>query len=297
MDLIMAENRTKVWLITGSSTGFGRSLTKTVLKHGDCVVATARKLEQLSDLVTQYPETIKPVQLDVTKPQEVRNAVNAALDTFGRIDVLVNNAGYGALGAIEEFTDEAIRHQFETNVFGALDVMRVVLPVMRKQRNGHIINVSSVAGFVSFVGTGIYCGTKFALEGISEALAKEVAPLGIKVTIIELGAFRTDFNGRSLVTPDTLIDDYASTCGEFLQWIHNMNGKQPGDPDKAALAIIQAVTSNNPPLRLALGADAVNAIDAKLKSVKEELDTWKSVACDTAFEGVEVGAIGGEAKR
>ncbi|MHC0067415.1 oxidoreductase [Nostoc sp. UIC 10890] len=292
----MANNTTKVWFITGSSTGFGRSLTEAILKRGDHVVATARKPEQLSNLVDQYPETMKAVQLDVTKPQEVRDTVNVALDAFGRIDVLVNNAGYGALGAIEELSDDVIRRQFETNVFGALDIMRVVLPVMRKQRYGHIVNFSSVAGFVAFMGTGIYCGTKFALEGISEALAKEVAPLGIKVTIIEPGAFRTDFNGRSLVTPDELIDDYTSTCGQFLQWIRNMDNNQPGDPDKAALAIIQAVESDNPPLRLALGADAVNAIDAKLKSVKEELDTWKSVACDTAFEGVEVGAIGGSVK-
>ena len=293
----MASNTTKVWFITGSSSGFGRSLTKAVLKRGDRVVATARKLEQLSDFIDQYPETLKAVRLDVTKPQEVRYAVNAALDTFGSIDVLVNNAGYGALGAIEEFSDDAIRHQFETNVFGALDVMRVVLPIMRKQRHGHILNISSVAGFTSFEGTGIYCGTKYALEGLSEALAKEVAPLKIKVTIVEPGAFRTDFNGRSLVTPDILIDDYASTSGEFIDWIRNMDGKQPGDPDKAATAIIQAVESDNPPLRLALGADAVDAIETKLKSVKEELDTWKSVAYDTAFEGVEVGAIGGSATK
>jgi NAD(P)-dependent dehydrogenase (short-subunit alcohol dehydrogenase family) len=288
----MADN-TRVWFITGSSTGFGRSLTEAVLKHGDRVVATARKPEQLGDLVDQYPETAKAIRLDVTNPNEVRDAINSALDTFGRIDVVVNNAGYGALGAIEEVSDDAIRHQFETNVFGALDVMRAVLPVMRKQRSGHILNISSVGGFVAFGGTGIYCGTKFALEGLSEALAKEVESLGIKVTIVEPGAFRTDFNGRSLAVPDQQIDDYASTSGEFLNWIRDMDGKQPGDPNKAASAMIQAVESDNPPLRLPLGADAVSTISEKLESVKAELDAWKHVASDTAFEGVEVGAVGG----
>jgi len=284
---------TKVWLITGSSTGFGRSLTEAVLKHGYHVVATARKPEQLSDLVEQYPETAKAVRLDVTNPQEVRDAVKAALEAFGRIDVLVNNAGYGAVGAIEEVSDAAIRRQFETNVFGALDLTRAVLPTLRQQRSGHILNLSSVGGFVSFGATGVYCATKFALEALSEALSKEVASLGIKVTIIEPGAFRTDFNGRSLVAPEDLIEDYAPVSGAFLQWLDQMDGKQPGDPAKAAEAMIQVVESDNPPLRLALGADAVGAIEEKLKSVKEELDAWKEVAINTAFEGAEVSAIGG----
>jgi len=284
---------TKVWLITGSSTGFGRSLTEAVLKHGYHVVATARKPEQLSDLVEQYPETAKAVRLNVTNPQEVRDAVKAALEAFGRIDVLVNNAGYGAVGAIEEVSDAAIRRQFETNVFGALDLTRAVLPTLRQQRSGHILNLSSVGGFVSFGATGVYCATKFALEALSEALSKEVASLGIKVTIIEPGAFRTDFNGRSLVAPEDLIEDYAPVSGAFLQWLDQMDGKQPGDPAKAAEAMIQVVESDNPPLRLALGADAVGAIEEKLKSVKEELDAWKEVAINTAFEGAEVSAIGG----
>jgi len=284
---------TKVWLITGSSTGFGRSLTEAVLKHGYRVIATARKPEQLSDLIEQYPDTAKAVRLDVTNPQEVRDAVKAALEAFGRIDVLVNNAGYGAVGAIEEVSDEAIRRQFETNVFGALNLTRAVLPTLRQQRSGHILNLSSVGGFVSFGATGVYCATKFALEAVSEALAKEVASLGIKVTIIEPGAFRTDFNGRSLVAPEDLIEDYAPVSGAFLQWLEQMDGKQPGDPAKAAEAMIQVVESDNPPLRLALGADAVGAIAEKLQSVKEELDTWKEVAVNTAFEGAEVSAIGG----
>ena len=288
----MADNK-KVWLITGSSTGFGRSLTEAVLKHGHRVVATARKPEQLSDLVDRYPETAKAVRLDVTNSQEVRDAVNSALEAFGSIYVLVNNAGYGAVGALEEVSEEAIQRQYATNVFGALNTIRAVLPFMRQRRSGHILNLSSVGGFVSFAGSGIYCSTKFALEGLSEALSKEVAPLGIKVTIIEPGAFRTDFNGRSLATPEHLIEDYASTSGEFLKSFQENDGKQPGDPDKAALAMIQAVESDNPPLRLALGADAIHIIEEKLESVKAELEAWKQVGINTAFEGVEVGALGG----
>lgn len=288
----MASN-TKVWLITGSSTGFGRSLTEAVLKHGDRVVATARKPEQLNDLVDQYPETAKAFRLDVTNPQNISEVVDFALLTFGQIDVLVNNAGYGTMGAIEEVSDEAIQRQFDTNVFGALKMMRAVLPLMRKQRSGHILNLSSVGGFVSFGATGIYCGTKFALEALSEALSKEVESLGIKVTIVEPGAFRTDFNGRSLAAPEQPIDDYAPITGPFLNWLQEMDGKQPGDPDKAAQAMIKVVESDNPPLRLALGADAVSAIEAKLDSVKAELDAWKQVSLDTAYEGSVMSAIGG----
>lgn len=288
----MADNA-KVWLITGSSTGFGRSLTEAVLKKGDSVIATARKPEQLDDLVAKYTDAAKAVRLDVTNPQEVHDAVDAAINAFGRIDVLVNNAGYGTVGAIEEVSDEAIRRQFDTNVFGALEMMRTVLPIMRQQRSGHILNVSSVGGFASFGATGIYCATKFALEALSEALAKEVAALGIKVTIIEPGAFRTDFNGRSLSAPEQLIEDYTPVSGAFLKWLEDMDGKQPGDPDKAAAAMIQVVESDNPPLRLALGADAVAAIEEKLKSVQAELDAWKEVSVNTAFDGVEMGAIGG----
>ena len=283
----------KVWLITGSSTGFGRSLTEAVLKKGDRVIATARKLEQLDDLIAQYPGTAKAIRLDVTDLQQVHDAVKAAIAAFGQIDVLVNNAGYGSMGAIEEVSNEAIRHQFETNVFGVLNVTRAVLPVMRQQRSGHILNLSSIGGFVAFAGVGIYNGSKFALEGISEALAQEVAPLGIKVTIVEPGAFRTDFNGRSLAMPDQRIEDYASTSGKLLSWVVEMDGQQPGDPHKAAEAMIQAVASENPPLRLVLGADAVNLMESKLQSVKAELDTWKDVSVNTAFEGVEVGTIGG----
>jgi short-subunit dehydrogenase len=170
---------------------------------------------------------------------------------------------------------------------------REVLPIMRSQHSGHILNISSVGGVVSMAGAGIYCGTKFALEAVSEALAQEIASLGIKVTIVEPGAFRTDFGGRSLSTPEQTIPDYAETSGKMMEWVRDIDGKQPGDPDKAAQAMIKVVKSDNPPLRLALGEDAVNGIDRKLESMKAELDAWKDVSMNTAFEGATVGAIGG----
>jgi NAD(P)-dependent dehydrogenase (short-subunit alcohol dehydrogenase family) len=289
----MTHPDTRVWFITGSSTGFGRALAEAVLASGDSAVLTARKPQQLEDLTQRFPERSLAVRLDVTKPQEVAEAVEGAIATFGRIDVLVNNAGYGWVGAIEEASDEDIRKQFETNVFGVLSLTKAVLPHLRKQQSGHIINFSSVGGFVGFPGSGIYCSTKFAIEGISEALAQEVKHLGIKVTIVEPGAFRTDFNGRSLVLSDTHLEDYQAIVGGFRQWLQEMDGKQPGDPKKAALAIIQAVNSSNPPLRLLLGADAVNAIESKLESVKAELEDWKEVSINTAYEGAVVSAVGG----
>lgn len=291
MTNVNREGRT--WLITGCSTGFGRALAEAVLAHGDRLIATARKPEQLQDLVELYPQQVRTFALDVTDKDSIHSAVSQAKEAFGRIDVLVNNAGYGTMGAIEEVSDEAIERQYDTNVFGTLNTIRAVLPIMRQQHSGHILNLSSTGGMVSFAATGIYCSTKFAVEGLSEALAKEVAPLGIKVTIVEPGAFRTDFNGRSLSVPEQQIDDYAETTGKFLEWLKQIDGKQPGDPEKAARAMIQAVESNEPPLRLALGEDAVNAIEQKLQSVKAELDEWRSVSLATAFEGATVGAIGG----
>lgn len=288
-----ANSEPRTWLITGCSTGFGRALAVAVLEHGDRLIATARKPEQLQDLVDRYPSLVRTFALDVTDKDSIRSAVSQAKEAFGRIDVLVNNAGYGTIGAIEEVSDEAIQRQYDTNVFGTLNMIRAVLPIMRQQHSGNILNLSSVGGMVSFAATGIYCSTKFAVEGLSEALAKEVAPLGIKVTIVEPGAFRTDFSGRSLDIPEQQIDDYAETTGKFLEWMKQIDGNQPGDPEKAARAMIQAVESDEPPLRLALGEDAVGAIEQKLESVKAELDQWRSVSLATAFEGATVGAIGG----
>ncbi|MBW4688915.1 MAG: SDR family NAD(P)-dependent oxidoreductase [Komarekiella atlantica HA4396-MV6] len=273
----------KVWLITGCSTGFGRALAEAVLKKGDEVLATAREPEQLRPLIEDYPETAKAVYLDVTLSQDIQAAVDTAIATFGRIDVLVNNAGYGLIGALEEVNDTDIRQQFETNFFGALRLMRAVLPLMRQQGSGHIVNMSSTAGLVGFGGSSIYCGTKFALEGTSEALAKEVESFGIKVTLIEPGAFRTNFNGRSLAAAEQSIDAYATVSGASLQWFKEMDGKQPGNPAKAAQAIIQAVESHHPPMRLALGTDAMSLIQEKLESVKTNLDAWQQVTVSTDY--------------
>ncbi|BAZ22186.1 short-chain dehydrogenase/reductase SDR [Kalymmatonema gypsitolerans NIES-4073] len=273
----------KVWLITGCSTGFGRALAEAVLKKGDEVLATARQPEQLRALIEDYPKTAKAVRLDVTSSQNIQAAVDTAIATFGRIDVLVNNAGYGLIGALEEVSDVDIRQQFETNFFGALRLIRTVLPLMRQQGSGHIVNMSSTAGLVGFGGSSIYCGTKFALEGTSEALAKEVKSFGIKVTLIEPGAFRTDFNGRSLAAAKQPIDAYVPVSGSSLQWFKDMDGKQLGNPPRAAQAIIQAVESPHPPMRLVLGTDAMSLIQQKLEWIKTDLDTWQQVTVSTDY--------------
>ena len=273
----------KVWLITGCSTGFGRALAEAVLKKGDYLLATAREPEQLRALIEHYPETAKPVRLDVTSPQDIQAAVDAAIATFGQIDVLVNNAGHGFIAALEEVSDVDIYQFFETNFFGALRLMRTVLPVMRQQGSGHIVNMSSTAGLVGFAGSSLYCGAKFALEGISEALAKEVESFGIKVTLIEPGAFRTDFNGRSLAAAKQSINAYAPVSGASLQWFKEMDSQQPGDPRLAAQAIIQAVESPHPPMRLALGTDAMSLIQEKLEWVKTDLDAWQQVTVSTDY--------------
>jgi NAD(P)-dependent dehydrogenase (short-subunit alcohol dehydrogenase family) len=282
----------KVWFITGSSTGFGRELAEEALAQGHRVVATARRPEVLQELTEEYPETARTVRLDVTQPEEVRAAISEALREFGRIDVVVNNAGYGAIGALEEYSDEQLRRQFETNFFGAVDVTRAALPVLRAQRSGHIINISSVGGFVSFPSGGLYCASKFALEAVSEALAAEVEAHGIKVTIVEPGAFRTAFNGGALDVAARRMSEYPST-EQFLSWLKENDGRQPGDPRKAARAMIQVVESANPPLRLPLGEDALTAIEGKLANVKEEIARWREIGAATAYEGATYSAIGG----
>ncbi|MBW4422623.1 MAG: SDR family NAD(P)-dependent oxidoreductase [Myxacorys californica WJT36-NPBG1] len=273
----------KVWLITGCSTGFGRALAEAVLKKGDSLIATAREPEQLRALIEPYPETAKAVRLDVTLPQDIQAAIDTAIATFGRIDVLVNNAGHGLIAALEEISDVDIHQFFETNFFGAVRLMRAVLPLMRQQGSGHIVNMSSTAGLVGFGGSSLYCGAKFALEGTSEALAKEVESFGIKVTLIEPGAFRTDFNGRSLAAAEQPIHAYASVSAASLQWFKEMDGQQPGNPAKASQAIIQAVEDPHPPMRLALGTDAMTLIQEKLESIKTDLDAWQQVTVSTDY--------------
>lgn len=281
----------KVWFITGSNSGFGRSLVEAALAKGDNVVATTRHPEEIQDLEKQYPDTVKAVRLDVTKSEEIKAAIDTALQSFGQIDLLVNNAGFGTLGAVEEVSEDKIRYQFEVNCFGTLNLTRAVLPHFRQRRSGHILNISSVGGFTAFPGTGIYCSTKFAIEGYSEALAKEVAPLGIKLTLVEPGAFRTEFAGDSLATPDNPIDDYAETAHKFVKMQQESSGEQPGDPDKAAQAIIKVVESDNPPLRLVLGEDALSGVRKKMESYQQELKEWEEVSRNTAFEGAKPSTV------
>ena len=282
----------KVWFITGSNSGFGFSLTKAVLEKGDKVVATTRHPEQIKDLVEQYPDTAKAVTLDITKADEISSAIDTALATFGRVDVLVNNAGFGTLGAVEEIEDEQVRLQFEVNCFGTLNLTRAMLPHFRQRKSGHILNVSSVGGFTSFPGTGIYSATKFAIEGYSEALAKEIAPLGINLTLVEPGAFRTEFAGDSLATPENQIEDYEETAHKFVKMQEQSSGEQPGDPDKAAQAMIKVVESDNPPMRLVLGEDALEATRKKMKSFQQELEEWKEVTLSTSFEDAKSTSLG-----
>lgn len=277
-----ANSNSLVWFITGCSSGFGRALVEAALAHGYKVVATARKIEQIKDFEQQYPDTALALALDVTQPNQVHEAVNKALSKFETIDVLVNNAGFGMIGAVEEVPDAQTRHLFDTNVFGLLSVTRAVLPIMRDRHQGHILNISSVGGFVSVVGSGIYCASKFAVEGLSEALAQEIAPMGIHLTIVEPGPFRTNFAGDS-ITKVPPMDAYAETVGKRREQVDQMDGKQPGDPVCAAEAMIQVVETANPPLRLVLGKSAVQAIRRKLDTVAQDLNTWEETSLSADF--------------
>lgn len=283
----------RVYLITGTSSGFGRALAEAVLERGDRAVVTARKPESVTDLEGRYGDSALAVRLDVTKAEDRKAVVAAAVERFGRVDVLVNNAGQGSLGAMEEFSSEQIRQQFEVNCFGVIEMTREVLPVMRRQGAGHMLNITSIGGLVSLGGFGLYCATKFAVEGFSEGLRDEVAPLGIHVTIVEPGSFRTNFAGDSNMKPERTMEEYQPVVEPIRQYLYGNNGKQPGDPRKAALAMVQAVESETPPLRLMLGADAYGLWEKKRAALDEELEAWRGVGEDTAFSGVEVGAIGG----
>jgi NAD(P)-dependent dehydrogenase (short-subunit alcohol dehydrogenase family) len=272
----------RVWFITGTSSGLGRAIAQAALDHGDRVVATARSTDRIADLERDFADRAVALPLDVTDPDQARAAIDAAVGAFGRIDVVVNNAGYGALGALEELSDEELRSQFETNLFGALQVTRAALPQLRRQRSGHIVQLSSLSATVANPGESAYVGSKAALEGVSEALAKEVAHLGIRVTIVQPGPFRTDFAGRSLQKADP-INDYADTVGAARELIGQLDGNQPNDPTRGAEAIIRAIESTDPPLHLALGEDAIQAIRANLDDQRAELDAWAEVGGATAF--------------
>ena len=265
----------KIWLITGCSTGFGRALALEALQQGNKVGVSARKIDDIQDIVDKYPETAKAIQLDVTDEAEIKSATEKMLEYFGTIDVLVNNAGIGYFGAIEESEDTEVRRMFEINVFGLANMTKAVLPIMRRQKSGHIVNIASIGGLVGFPGVGFYNATKFAVDGLSESLSKEVAPLGIKVTIVAPSGFRTDWAGRSANNSNIVIDDYSSTAGTNQATIRCNSGNQPGDPLKAAEAIVAAVNNENPPLRLLLGAGALKGARNKLKELQKDFDTWE----------------------
>ena len=272
----MADDETPVWLITGCSTGFGRELARLVLERGWRAVVTAREAAKVADLALGREDRALALALDVDDRTQVGAAVRAAEARFGRIDVLVNNAGYGYLAAIEEGEDDEVRAMFETNVFGLIAATQAVLPGMRARRRGHVVNISSIGGLVSFAATGFYHATKYAVEGLSESLALEVAPLGIRVTIVEPGPFRTDWAGRSIRQSATRIEDYEGTAGERRRQTAARSGHQPGDPVRGAEAIIAAVEAAEPPLRLVLGKPALGLARAKLDALRRDFDGWEA---------------------
>jgi NAD(P)-dependent dehydrogenase (short-subunit alcohol dehydrogenase family) len=275
---------TKVWFIAGTTRGIGAEIAKAALAAGDQVVATGRDPKAVE---VAFGASDKPlaVPLDVTKPGQASAAAKAAVDRFGRIDVLVNNAGYALLGALEECSPEELEAQFRTNVFGLLDVTRAVLPTLRAQKGGHIFNLSSLSGFRGDPGASSYSGAKFAVEGISESLAAEVAPLGIKVTVVEPGYFRTDFLGGSSVNyAATIIDDYDATAGGTRRATVEVNGKQANDPRRLAQAFLILANAEKPPFRFTAGADAVGYLDEILAAKRKELDQWRDLSVSLAHE-------------
>jgi NAD(P)-dependent dehydrogenase (short-subunit alcohol dehydrogenase family) len=271
-----------VWLITGASSGFGRALAEAALARGDSVVAAARGVEALEDL--SPPDRVLAVRLDVTDASQREAAVAAAVERFGRIDVLVNNAGRTQVGAVEETTDEELRALFDLHFFAPAALTRAVLPHMRRQGSGAIVQMSSVGGQVTAPGFGAYCATKFALEGLTETLRDEVAPFGIHTLIVEPGAFRTGLFRRDAAYQSAAMPEYADTVGPTREYVGNNHGLQAGDPVKAAGAILHALDQSDPPLRLVLGADAIGNIQRRLAAVAGELDAWRAVGEATAVD-------------
>ncbi|MDQ0902238.1 MULTISPECIES: oxidoreductase [unclassified Paenibacillus] len=277
----------KVWFITGASRGFGLEIAKAALAEGNKVVATVRsKPEQLAAQLDNNENLIVTV-LDVTDETQALDAAKQATDTFGRIDVLVNNAGYGLLSAVEEASNEEVKQNYDANVFGLLNVTRAILPYMRKQRSGHIINISSVGGLNGFVGWGIYGSTKFAVEGITESMALELAPLGIYATVVAPGFFRTEFlDPTSLIRTAHVIEDYAGTVGEMRSFATQVNKKQPGDPKKLAQAFIKLANAEKPPVHLPLGNDTLAMYREKTAKFEKDIEDWYDVISGTDHDDV-----------
>jgi NAD(P)-dependent dehydrogenase (short-subunit alcohol dehydrogenase family) len=282
--------KSDVWFITGCSTGFGRELAKLVLECGYRAVVTARDPAKIQDLAAGHEGRAIALQLDVTNQTQVAEAVQKAEATFGSIDVLVNNAGYGYVGALEESDPAEVREMVETNFFGLARMIHEVIPGMRRRHHGSIVNISSIGGLVGFPGVGYYNATKFAVEGLSESLSKEVAPLGIKVLIVEPGPFRTDWAGRSLKRSSLLIPEYTATAGTFRERITSRSGKQVGDPVRACRAILKALESDNAPLRLVLGAIALETARTKIEKLTAELDAWEETSLGADFPETQAAA-------
>jgi NAD(P)-dependent dehydrogenase (short-subunit alcohol dehydrogenase family) len=276
----MSRHSSLTWLVTGCSTGFGRSIAEHLLDQGHNVIATARRLDRLQDLARHANALLTP--LDVTDAAQCGHAVRAAQERFGRIDVLVNNAGIGHFAAVEETTAEAARQLMEVNFFGAANAIRAVLPIMRAQRSGHIVNLTSIGGLVGFPAVGFYCASKFALEGLSDTLRQELAPLGIHVMAVEPSGFRTEWAGSSGET-EAPIADYDTTAGEARRAYHRSVGRQAGDPARAAAAILRAVTAPRPPAHLLLGNEAFAAAEEKLAALRRDFSRWEEVTRGADF--------------
>lgn len=277
--------RSRIWFITGVSSGLGRALAEAALQRGEVVIGTLRKQDQLAEFEALAPGRAHGCLLDVTDKANIQSTVTGAIEAVGGIDVVVNNAGYGLAGAAEEVNDAEIQHQMDTNFFGLVAVTQAALPFMRAQKRGHVVNISSVAGYKGIGGMSIYSASKFAVEGFSESLAAEAAHLGIKVTIVEPGAFRTNWSSNAaIIRSAKVIDDYAPSAGVVRHGLEHMSGHQENDPAKGALAIIAAVEAEQPPLRLPLGADSVAYLRSKLAAMTAELDSWEAVASNTRFD-------------
>lgn len=273
----------RVWFITGSSTGFGRLLAEEVLKRGERVVVTARDISKVTALAQEYPDRAKALSLDVIRPAEIATVAQRAISSFGQIDVLVNNAGYGVNGAIEEVSEDEFEPMFQTNIYGLIRTTRAFLPHFRERRHGHILNVSSIGGLIGSAGWGFYNVTKFAVEGFSEALAAEMKPLGVYVTAVEPGPFRTDFLGRSGKLAERELPEYNDTAGKARIYLKTQSGKQPGDPQKAIEALITVVDSPEPPLHLILGKIALTRFRDKLSHWQKEIAAWETITNGADF--------------
>lgn len=281
----MKNNQQKVWFITGASKGLGLLFIEQLLKKGDRVIATSRNLSQLKEAAGTINENFLPLQMQITNEESVARAIATGVEKFGQIDNVVNNAGYGLIGGIEELSDAEARENFDVNVFGSLNVIRAVLPQLRKQGSGHIFNISSIGGFTGgFPAFGIYCATKFAVAGFTESLAMEVKPFGIDVTLVLPGYFRTNFlTSDSLVSPKNQMDEYKEVRSVQEAHQQQINGNQPGDPNKGVAAIIEAAGLENPPLYLFLGSDALNLAKEKISMIENEIESWKAISNSTDF--------------